>query len=105
MVKKVNTKEEFDSVLREAGDKVVVVDFTAAWCGPCRMIAPKFEEASEKYTDMIFIKVDVDECSDVAAECKISCMPTFVFFKNGKEVNRFSGADEGNLLKAIEKNR
>ncbi|XP_041634830.1 thioredoxin-like [Cheilinus undulatus] len=102
MVKKVNTKEEFDSVLREAGDKVVVVDFTAAWCGPCRKIAPKFEEASEKYTDMIFIKVDVDECSDVATKYEIRCMPTFMFFRNGMKIDEFSGANQDTLKEKLE---
>ena len=57
MPKFLETKADFDAALKEAGDKLVVVDFTASWCGPCQMIAPKFEELSKTYTDVIFYKV------------------------------------------------
>lgn len=55
----------------------IVVDFSATWCGPCKMISPFFEELSLKYPNLVFLKVDVDACQGVAAECGIAAMPTF----------------------------
>merc|ERR1711977_159974 len=83
MGKQLKTKAEFDAELAAAGGKLVVVDFTATWCGPCQMIAPLFGELSEKSPDVVFVKVDVDENQDTAAACGINCMPTFQFYKNG----------------------
>merc|ERR1712083_1285165 len=60
----------------------VVVDFHATWCGPCKMIAPHLEEMDKTMDDVVFLKVDVDECEDIAEEYKVTAMPTFVFLKN-----------------------
>jgi len=83
----------FQSELANAGPKLVVVDFTASWCGPCKRIAPFFEEMSTKYTRATFLKVDVDECQDTAAANGVSAMPTFIFFRNKTKVDRIQGAD------------
>uniref|UniRef100_A0A8C5B2S8 Thioredoxin domain-containing protein n=1 Tax=Gadus morhua TaxID=8049 RepID=A0A8C5B2S8_GADMO len=77
------TFEEFQAALAEAGDNLVVVDFTASWCGPCKVIGPKFVV---KNRNVVFLKVDVDEAADVAAHYEVNCMPTFLFFKNGEKV-------------------
>ncbi len=63
MVVEVKTKAEFDAALSAAGNKLVVVDFTASWCGPCQKIKPVFEAMSKEITDVVFIKVDVDNNS------------------------------------------
>ncbi|XP_065185164.1 thioredoxin-like [Sycon ciliatum] len=95
---------EFKGRLESAGEGVLVaVDFSAAWCGPCRMISPKFEEMAVEFTRAVFLKVDVDEASDVAEVYKIQCMPTFLFFKNGEKVDEFSGANEQKLRAMINK--
>nr|CAD7428044.1 unnamed protein product [Timema monikensis] len=78
---------DFDAKLAEAGDNLVVVDFFAVWCGPCKMIAPKLEEMAAEYPDIVVLKVDVDECEDLVAIYEISSMPTFVFIKNKAKVN------------------
>merc|ERR1711970_1230989 len=103
MVHKCADKGDFTAKLAEAGDKLVVVDFFAVWCGPCKRIAPELE-AHEKELGgaVLFLKVDVDECEDVAAENEISCMPTFIFFKNGAKVDQFSGADMGKIKEKIQ---
>lgn len=96
-----------DGQLREelvkAGGKLVVIDFTASWCGPCKMIAPHFKEMSDKYTNAVFLKIDVDECQETAQECGIRAMPTFQFYKNSKKVDEFSGASPDKLKAMIEK--
>merc|ERR1711924_271331 len=71
-VKQLKTKAEFDAALAAAGGKLVVVDFTATWCGPCQMIAPLFGELAEKNPDVVFVKVDVDENQETAAACGIN---------------------------------
>merc|ERR1712070_1027374 len=87
-------KATFDEALSAAGSKLVVVDFIATWCGPCKRIAPVFQKMEEEMDDVVFIKVDVDVNVDVAEQCGISCMPTFQFYKEGRKVDEFSGASE-----------
>ncbi|KAK9916048.1 hypothetical protein WJX75_007778 [Coccomyxa subellipsoidea] len=93
----VETKLEWDQKLKEAGSKPVIVDFTATWCGPCRIIAPVFEELSTKYPSIVFLKVDVDKNEAVAGACGISAMPTFQVYKEGKKIHEMVGASKENL--------
>ncbi|KAK8385634.1 hypothetical protein O3P69_016429 [Scylla paramamosain] len=101
MVYQVKDKDDFDKQLKEAGQKLVVVDFYATWCGPCKMISPKIQEMSEQMSDVVFLKVDVDESEEVAMAYQVSCMPTFIFIKEGKKVDSFSGASEDKLREFI----
>ncbi|KAL7880518.1 hypothetical protein SRHO_G00027720 [Serrasalmus rhombeus] len=103
MITVIKDKEAFESALKNAGDKLVVVDFTATWCGPCQMIGPIFKKISEdpNLKNVVFLKVDVDDAQDVASACDIKCMPTFHFYKNGVKVHEFSGANEVTLLQTI----
>ncbi|MBO8905147.1 thioredoxin, partial [Staphylococcus aureus] len=83
------------------GDKLVVVDFSATWCGPCKMIKPFFHSLCDKYSNVVFLEVDVDDCQDVAADCEVKCMPTFQFYKKGQKVGEFSGANKEKLEASI----
>ena len=75
-------------------NKVVMVDFWAPWCGPCRMIAPIIEELSEEYKDkdVTIAKVNTDEAPEIAGEFGIRSIPTVIFFKNGEVVDAMIGA-------------
>lgn len=89
MVNKVNT-QEFDALMEKEG--VVVVDFSATWCGPCKMLAPIMESVAEKLEGKCqIVSVDVDESSDLAQRFGIMAVPTVILFKDGKQVNAFSG--------------
>ncbi|KAJ3115550.1 Cytoplasmic thioredoxin isoenzyme 2 [Phlyctochytrium bullatum] len=99
MVKHIATAEEFKELINSG--KVVVVDFFATWCGPCRVIAPKFEEFSQTYSTAVFVKVDVDDVPAVAESCGIRAMPTFQIYKDGQKVKEVVGADPTKLLAAI----
>ncbi|XP_052775543.1 thioredoxin-like [Mya arenaria] len=101
MVVMLEDKAAWDKAMQEAGDKLVVVDFTATWCGPCKMIGPKFVEMEKEFPDAIFYKVDVDENSDVAGAEGISAMPTFKCYRNGKQVADMCGANETKLREMI----
>uniref|UniRef100_A0A4W5K1J0 Thioredoxin n=1 Tax=Hucho hucho TaxID=62062 RepID=A0A4W5K1J0_9TELE len=103
MIIVIEDKDSFLNALKEAGDKLVVVDFTATWCGPCKNIAPFFKELSEnpENSNVVFLKVDVDEAADVSQYCEIKCMPTFHFYKNGKKVDDFSGANQATLEEKV----
>uniref|UniRef100_A0A8C9LA58 Thioredoxin n=1 Tax=Pavo cristatus TaxID=9049 RepID=A0A8C9LA58_PAVCR len=92
MVKSVGSLSEFEAELKAAGEKLVVVDFSATWCGPCKMIKPFFHSLCDKFGDVVFIEIDVDDAQDVATHCDVKCMPTFQFYKNGKKVGSFCGA-------------
>ncbi len=74
-------------------DLPVVVDFWAAWCGPCKMMAPVFSQAASKMATQIrFAKVDTEQAQDIAARYGIRSIPTMIVFRNGQEIDRVSGA-------------
>ncbi|MCI0678115.1 MAG: thioredoxin [Actinobacteria bacterium] len=74
------TKETFDQTIRD--NETVFVDFWAEWCPPCRMFAPVFERASEKYEDMVFAKVDTDAQQELALQFGIRSIPTLMVFRD-----------------------
>ncbi|VDK44765.1 unnamed protein product [Anisakis simplex] len=101
MVLMISDDYSLSSHLSEAGSKLVVIDFYADWCGPCRYIAPIFEQFSQQYTEAVFVKVNVDLCRQTSAVYGVSAMPTFVFVRNNQEVDRMMGADVSELERKI----
>jgi thioredoxin len=93
------------SMLKPVAKKIVVYDFWAPWCGPCRAFAPTFEKWKTKYSNdnISFVKVNTDEDKETAAKFKISALPTIIVTHDGVEVQRFMGAPKEeqivNLLK------
>ncbi len=83
------TKENFDDII--GGEKLVLVDFFATWCGPCKMLGPILEQISEERDDVIIAKCDIDECMDITQRFGIMSVPTMILFKQGKELTKEIG--------------
>ena len=82
--------ESFEKSLNEG--KLMMVDFWAAWCGPCRMLAPMVDDLAEKYAGKVVVgKVNVDEEQELAIRYGVMSIPTVIFFKDGKEIDRKVG--------------
>ena len=88
---KIATNTSFDELL--ADEKLVIVDFWATWCGPCRMLSPLLDEVEEEMADKItVVKVNVDDADEIAMRYRIMSIPTLLFFKNGRQVDKSVGA-------------
>ena len=88
---KVATNTNFEELLQD--NKLVVVDFWATWCGPCRMLSPILDQVEEEMQDKVtVVKVNVDDADEVAAQFRIMSIPTLLFFKNGQVVDKTVGA-------------
>jgi thioredoxin 1 len=98
-VKKISTSEFNEKVLGGTGK--CVVDFSATWCGPCRMLAPILEEISEEETGTAFYNIDVDEESQLAAKYGVMSVPTVIVFENGSEKTHFIGLRSKEDIKAM----
>ena len=91
------TQDQFDEVTNQQGKKVLV-DFFATWCGPCKMLAPAIESIGGKYGDKAVIaKVDVDANPGLAAKYGVMSIPTVIFFKDGKEIDRKVGVQPADV--------
>merc|ERR1712062_307289 len=101
MVVVLKTKADYDEAMKHPK---VAIDFTAAWCGPCKRIGPVFVSLADSYPDIKFFKVDVDENGEVSELEGISAMPTFKFYLNGKAQEFvLQGASEEKLKEYLEK--
>ncbi|KAJ1701153.1 hypothetical protein LUZ63_000932 [Rhynchospora breviuscula] len=100
----VHSKDRFDEQFQAHKDnnKTLIIDFSASWCGPCRMIEPTFKALSAKFSQAIFVKVDVDELPEVSRQWRVEAMPTFVIVKDGKEISRIIGAKKDELERKIQ---
>lgn len=93
-------KELSEETFKEyVGEGQVVVDFWAAWCGPCKMLAPVLEELDEEMEDIKFAKVNVDDEQGLAGSHGVKGIPTMVFLENGEEVGRLVGFKPKGALK------
>ncbi|XXG40056.1 hypothetical protein AAC387_Pa01g0862 [Persea americana] len=99
----ITSRESWDAKLSEASKdgRTVVVNFSASWCGPCRMIAPFYTELSEKYPALTFLTIDVDELSEFSSSWDIRATPTFFFLKDKKQVDKLLGANKPELEKKV----
>ena len=89
-IKNITSTQEFDDLIKDK--RYVLVDFWAAWCAPCRMVAPVIEKIAEQYSEKIVVaKVDVDDQQELAIRYGIQTIPTIIFFKEGKVASKEIG--------------
>jgi len=95
-MKEIANKQEYEDFIKspENKDKLIVIDFHAQWCGPCRKMNPALRKFVDKYPEVIFAKVDVDDAEPLAEQEKVDVMPTFFFIKNGNKLHVISGSNE-----------
>ncbi len=91
------TSENFDQVVKE--NEIVVIDFYADWCGPCRALGPIVEKVSNDYKNVAFAKVNVDDEPELAAKFGISSIPFVAKIQNGKVVNSFLGLHDEDFVR------
>jgi len=94
-MQKVN-KEQFSNIISKG---IVLVDFFAEWCGPCRTLGPLLEKLAVEFTDVNIIKVNVDEEKELAQNFEIRSIPAMLFFKNGVLVDKMVGMQQSNKIK------
>jgi len=94
---KIATNASFEELLQD--NRLVIVDFWATWCGPCRMLTPLLDEVEEEMEGKIsVVKVNVDDAEEIAARFRIMNIPTLLFFKGGQVVDKTVGAMPKNAL-------
>ena len=91
----------FEEILKENKDKVVLIDFWAEWCGPCRMYGSILEDFSKENPDVIIGKVNVDSAPEAAAKYSIRSIPTTIVFNDGEVTNKLPGALSKDKLKEL----
>ncbi|XP_065363564.1 thioredoxin-2-like [Calliphora vicina] len=97
-------KNDFYKILQETNNRLLVIEFFADWCGPCKILTRKLEQLAQAYNGKILIvKVDVDEFEELAMEYDVSAMPTFMLMKNQQKLEQFSSSNEETLDKSLEK--
>lgn len=100
----ITNQEHFRKIQKTAGEKYIMVEFYANWCGPCRLLGVKLEELAELYMDRaIMVKIDVDDFEDLAVQYDVTSMPAFMIIKDSKKVDHFVGSKVEQLESALEK--
>ncbi|MFX1587625.1 MAG: thioredoxin [Promethearchaeota archaeon] len=101
-VVKIHSAEEFDNLLKDFPNKVIIIDFWAVWCGPCLMFAPIFEKLQQVHGDeFIFVKLNVDENPSIAQRYRITGIPTTLFIKSEKVVHKTVGAVNAEYMERV----
>ncbi|MFX1311793.1 MAG: thioredoxin [Promethearchaeota archaeon] len=98
----IHNYDELQKLSKDFPDKIIIIDFWAVWCAPCRIFTPIFEKLQQEYyKDFIFIKVNVDETPIIAQVYGITSIPTTLFLKNSKMLRKFVGVMNYETLKHI----
>jgi len=98
----IKSLEEFNKILKDYPNKIIIIDFWAVWCGPCMFFAPVFKKLHEEFkNEFIFVKVNVDENNAIAMKYNITGIPTTLYIKNGDVINKAVGALNYEQMKQV----
>ena len=98
----IKSVDEFNKLLKDYPDKIIIIDFWAVWCGPCMFFGPIFKKLQTEFQkDFIFVKVNVDENSPLATRYQITGIPTTLFIKNDEIVNKIVGSMNYDGMKKV----
>lgn len=98
----INSIEEYNNLLKEFPNKIIILDFWAIWCGPCISFAPIFEKLQQEHaSEFIFVKINVDQIPSIAQRYRITGIPTTLFIKNEKIVHKIVGAANFEYMQRI----
>ena len=98
----IKTEQDLAKLKNEFNDKIIIIDFWAVWCSPCKMFAPIFEKLQQEYNqDFIFAKINVDENPLIAQSFGISSIPTTIFLKDSQLLRKFVGVMNYNTFKQV----
>lgn len=96
-MKNLNEKEYYETI---NSDNLSVIKFSGVWCGPCRVLAPILQSVSEKFEDVNFGEIDVDNQPEIAREQSVRSVPTILFFKNGEIVDKMVGLQQAEVYES-----
>lgn len=99
MVQIMKNEEDFKAKIKEAGDKLVVVDFFADWCKVCKAVASELEDMAKEMADVVFLKVNIEECESIVETYSVIMLPTIIFLKNGEKLEALQGSKNVQRLK------
>uniref|UniRef100_A0A2P2Q2Y2 Thioredoxin domain-containing protein n=1 Tax=Rhizophora mucronata TaxID=61149 RepID=A0A2P2Q2Y2_RHIMU len=104
VIAEIHTKAQWQAYMdvSKANNKLLVIEFTANWCGPCRFVEPMMKELAATYTDVDFVRIDVDEMAGIAEQFGVQVLPTFLLLRKGKEVGKVTGVKKKELQNKIE---
>lgn len=97
MLKNVNNNNDFRKLVLES-DKLVLVDFFAAWCSPCKKLSVELEKLSNSRSNFDIVKVNLDELKDLAVKYNITAIPTMIIFKNGEAIDKIMGVEDSETI-------
>ncbi|KAL8214026.1 hypothetical protein R6Q57_003475 [Mikania cordata] len=99
----ITTKDAWNQKLSEAKSqgKIVIANFSASWCGPCKSVAPYYIELSEKHSSLMFLTIDVDELTELSTQWDVKATPTFFFLRDGQQIDKVVGANKPELQEKI----
>jgi len=103
MIQPLETYTDYTQAVKDAGSDLIVLDFYADWCGPCKRLTPVLEELAERFENVHFYKVNVDVHEQLTQEYKIACMPTIHFVRDGESVESVTGANPDAITETLEK--
>jgi len=99
---KIHSPQEYQKLINDYSDKIIIIDFWAEWCAPCKIFAPVFEKLQNDYPhDFLFAKVDVDENSSLAQKFGITGIPTTAFIKNDNLIHKIVGTTNYDNMKQV----